>query len=95
MQVSDLVTNLTQQGVQIWADQDKLRMSAPKGVLTSQLRANIAARKLEVLSFLRQPKPCQTPTGLGLETLGRLIGCGGRPSNPSAFRSPVIEDPSV
>ncbi|MEM9905989.1 MAG: hypothetical protein AAF921_13295 [Cyanobacteria bacterium P01_D01_bin.44] len=92
MQVADLVTNLTQQGVQLWVDQDKLKINAPKGVMTSQLRADLAARKTEVLSFLRQPRGCKTAAGLSLETLGRLLGGGGKPgTHPSAFRPPVIE----
>lgn len=91
MQVSDLVTHLTQQGVQLWADQDKLKMNAPKGVLTSQLRADIVARKMELLSFLRLYRDSGTSTGLSLETLGRLLGNGSRRGNASVFKRPVID----
>jgi amino acid adenylation domain-containing protein len=40
-------------GVSLSAEGERLRLSAPKGVLTDNLRAQIAARKQELLEFLR------------------------------------------
>ncbi|MEO0853436.1 MAG: hypothetical protein AAFY15_08040, partial [Cyanobacteria bacterium J06648_11] len=89
MQVADLVSTLSDRGVQLWADRDKLKVNAPKGVLTSQLLQELATRKTEVLSFLRQPAGCAlTEAGLSADTLGRLIGGAGR--GDRAFKSPVI-----
>ncbi|MGA7937967.1 MAG: hypothetical protein WCA35_30745 [Kovacikia sp.] len=108
MNVADLVTHLNQQGVQLWAEQDKLKINSPKGILTSQLQADLVSHKTEILAFLREDggSICDTPTNLSLRTIGRLIGGflnrkpqdrGDRPSArsaSSAFKPPVI-DPMV
>ena len=39
--------------VRVWADGDQLRVNAPQSVLTAELRAELATRKVEILSFLR------------------------------------------
>ncbi|NDJ22077.1 non-ribosomal peptide synthase [Nostoc sp. B(2019)] len=98
MNVSELLTNLTQQGVQLWADNDKLRVNSPKGILTPQLQADITARKTEILSFLRENNDeCDTfipdGPGLSLQTIGRLLG-GFCQTSPIQFKSPII-DPNV
>lgn len=93
MNVSELLTNLTQQNVQLWADNDKLKINSPKGILTPQLQANIAAHKTEILAFLRgNDSAGDTSTGLSLQTIGRLIGGCDRAS--MQFKPPVI-DPQV
>ncbi|MBW4684583.1 MAG: non-ribosomal peptide synthase [Komarekiella atlantica HA4396-MV6] len=98
MNVSELLTNLTQQGVQLWADNDKLRVNSPKGILTPQLQADITARKTEIISFLRENNDeCDTfipdGPGLSLQTIGRLLG-GFCQTLPIQFKSPII-DPNV
>jgi len=95
MHVSELLTNLSQQGVQLWSDRDKLKINAPKGTLTPQIQADLAARKTEILAFLRESNDsaCQTSTGLSLQTIGRSIG-GFFPNSPQQFKSPII-DPKV
>ena len=40
--------------VELWAEGDRLRYSMPKGVLTPVLRAELTARKEEILALLRQ-----------------------------------------
>lgn len=95
MHVSELLTNLDRQGVQLWSDRDKLKINAPKGTLTPQLQADLIARKTEIIAFLREDKDSAgtTSTGLSLQTIGRLIG-GFSPSSASNFKSPII-DPQV
>lgn len=92
MNVSEFLTNLTDQGIQLWAEQDKLRINAPKGAVNSQLQADIKAYKTEILAFLRKnnDSSCQTDSGLSLQTIGRLIG-GFCESSPLQFKSPVID----
>ncbi len=41
--------------VRVWAEGDRLRCSAPRGVLTEQLTTELGARKAEVLALLRTP----------------------------------------
>jgi len=58
---SELLSDLTQQGVTLWADEDRLRFRAPEGVLTPVHRSMLADFKPEVLDVLRdRPKPTLT-----------------------------------
>jgi hypothetical protein len=92
MNVSDFVTNLNQQGVQLWADNDKLKINSPKGVLTPQIQTELAAYKTEILSFLRKNNDFsgRTSTGLSLQTIGRLLG-GYYERLAMQFKAPVID----
>ena len=92
MHVSELLTNLNQQGVHLWSDRDKLKINAPKGTLTPQLQADLLARKTEIIAFLRDDDDSggSTSTGLSLQTIGRLIG-GFSSSSSLNFKSPIIE----
>lgn len=106
MNVAELVTSLNQQGIQVWAEQDKLKIKSPKGTLTPQLQADLASCKTELLAFLNEDKDtsCSTPTKLSLQSIGRLIGGFFKqatqafdltPSNSlpvsSGFKSPVTD----
>ena len=95
MHVSELLTNLDRQGVQLWSERDKLKINAPKGTLTPQLQADLIARKTEIIAFLRKDNDCvgSTSTGLSLQTIGGLIGGLSRDSSLQ-FKSPII-DPQV
>jgi hypothetical protein len=98
MNASELLTNLTQQGVQLWVDNDKLNIRSPKGVITPELRAELATYKSEILAFLRDgdiavssaSKPLSQ--GISLQTIGRLIG--GFTGQSVGYIPPVI-DPKV
>ena len=54
MRTLELLSNLRRKGIEIWADCDRLRYNAPKGVLTPDLRKELADRKPEILALLRQ-----------------------------------------
>lgn len=92
MNVTKLLTNLNQKGVELWIDNDKLKINSPKGVLTQQVKSDIAAHKNEILAFLRdnQDSIGNTATGLSLQAIGRLIG-GFCPQASAEFKSPIIE----
>ncbi|MEO1387036.1 MAG: hypothetical protein AAFV85_06615 [Cyanobacteria bacterium J06634_6] len=83
MNVPELLTTLNSQGVRLWADQGKLRVNAPKGSLTPQLKSDIAVNKMEILRHLCSAKEpdAVTSSGLSLRTIGQLIG-GGKDSSP-------------
>lgn len=55
MSASQLLEYLTQKGVYLWAEGDKLRFHAPKGALTQELRDRLTAHKLELLAMLQTP----------------------------------------
>ncbi|MEU6701231.1 amino acid adenylation domain-containing protein [Pseudonocardia sp. NPDC046786] len=53
MDVVELVAELRGRGATLWADGGSLRFRAPRGVLTTELRESLTARKEEVLALLR------------------------------------------
>lgn len=96
--VSGLLDQLTQRGIQIWADDaGKLKIQSPKGMLTREIQSELAARKAEILEFLLQKTVASAETctigkhGLSLQTIGRLIGGYGRGEN---FHPPTV-DPAI
>lgn len=90
MNVAELIAELSAQGVELWSDRDKLKIKAPKGTISRQIQADLTAKKSEILALLRQDNNFDTPTGLSLTTIGRLLG-GFAPHNSSQFKSPVID----
>ena len=52
--ILEFLSTLRQLDVRVWADNGQLRASAPDGVLTPDLRAQLSARKAEILAFLQQ-----------------------------------------
>ncbi|MCP4659013.1 MAG: hypothetical protein GY856_26680, partial [bacterium] len=52
MTTEELLSRLRRLDVVLWAEGDRLRFSAPKEVLDSDLRGELAARKQEILAFL-------------------------------------------
>jgi hypothetical protein len=53
----DLLEELARQDIQVWSEGGNLRCSAPSHLMTPELRADLAAHKLELLSFLDQAPP--------------------------------------
>ncbi|WP_299487985.1 hypothetical protein [Acaryochloris sp. IP29b_bin.137] len=76
MNASELVTSLSQKGIRIWAENEKLNIRSPKGVVTPALRSEIAAHKTEILALLKQGDRQEIclENGLSLSTIGHLIG---------------------
>lgn len=54
MTIVELLSQLRNLDVYIRVDEGRLRINAPDGVLTSAMRAELAARKSEVIAFLEQ-----------------------------------------
>ncbi|NEQ49338.1 MAG: non-ribosomal peptide synthase [Leptolyngbya sp. SIO3F4] len=97
MNATDLLESLAQQGIQIWADENKLRINSPKGRLTPELCDRLTDQKTDLLHLLKQ-NTLKTVTeastssgeGISLATLGRLIsGCSQQKKQP--FKAPVID----
>ena len=94
MNVAELLEDLTQQGVQLRADNDQLRIHAPKGILTPAIRLKLAEQKAEILTFLQAKNGTVSDNyapsnrDITLSAIGRLIGgvCG-------KFQSPIIDPP--
>ncbi|MEM7344271.1 MAG: amino acid adenylation domain-containing protein [Chloroflexota bacterium] len=62
---NELLNQLTQQGIQLWAEGDKLKFKAPKGALTDEYRTLLKAHKVELLKILATPD--QVPLTPGQE----------------------------
>ncbi|NEP45558.1 MAG: hypothetical protein F6K35_42630, partial [Okeania sp. SIO2H7] len=54
MRIKELLNELSEKGVKLWADGEQLRIRAPKGVLTAERKEAIAKHKPEILWRLRQ-----------------------------------------
>jgi amino acid adenylation domain-containing protein len=54
MTVAELVSHLRGMDIRLRADGDRLRCSAPKGVLSDELRDQLSSRKAEILAWLRE-----------------------------------------
>ena len=54
MTVETLTMTLESQGVTLYLDEDALRFRAPKGVLTEELKQQIAAQRGEIIDRLRK-----------------------------------------
>ncbi|WP_375500591.1 hypothetical protein [uncultured Nostoc sp.] len=95
MNVSELLENLNHQGVQLWADNDKLKINSPKGLLTPEIRTELAERKTEILAFLQKTNDAASDSSttkaqdLSLQTIGRLIG--GYCLKITGFIPPIID----
>ncbi|MBE9189737.1 non-ribosomal peptide synthase [Gloeocapsopsis crepidinum LEGE 06123] len=93
MKPSELLDNLTQQGVQLQLNNDKLSIRSGKGVLSSEIRAALVAQKAEIMALLRQQEVATSSCGLehelSLSTIGRLIS--GSVQNATDFKPPVVD----
>ena len=95
MNVSELVNNLTQQGVELWIDDNKLGIRSPVGVLTPQLKDELSIYKTEIVDYLQEQKSDSSSSsscsqGISVATIGRLIG-GFDEKSMAEFKSPSIE----
>ena len=64
----EFLSKLHELGVELRVDGERLRLNAPKGVLSAALKEEIADRKEEILLFLRNVK--------GEESSGLVINSG-------------------
>ncbi|MBH8564119.1 non-ribosomal peptide synthase [Nostoc sp. CENA67] len=99
MNPSDFVINLTQQGVQLSVDNNKLNIRSPKGVITPEIQAELMTYKTEILALLRDVSRSNVDSsatdiplakGLNLQTIGRLIGESGDGLNQKC-KQPIID----
>ena len=80
MTIAEFISRLRRLDVKLWVQDDELRYSAPSGVVTSSLRAELAARKAELLPFLRTQAGTESPL-----TSGPSVAPVSRDTIPLAF----------
>ncbi|QKQ74159.1 hypothetical protein [Nostoc sp. TCL240-02] len=96
MNASDIVAKLTQQGVHLWVDNDKLKIRSPKGVITLEMQTEIVASKAEIVAFLHEMdvaadlSSVPLSQGLNLQTIGRLIA-GFSEQSTVEYKPPIID----
>ncbi|MCA2709692.1 MAG: amino acid adenylation domain-containing protein [Microcystis sp. M015S2] len=56
MKVGEFLAYLKGLDIKLWLEGEKLRFQAPKGVMTPEIKEEIAAKKPEILDFLRAAK---------------------------------------
>ncbi|NOK62225.1 MAG: amino acid adenylation domain-containing protein [Chloroflexi bacterium AL-W] len=59
MRTPELLAQLQRLGVHFWMDGERLRYTAPKGVITQEMRTELVSRKEDIMRFVR--KAAQTP----------------------------------
>jgi NRPS condensation-like uncharacterized protein len=52
--IADFLGNLEKQDIKVWVEGDRLRCNAPKGLLTPELRNELANHKSAIISYLQQ-----------------------------------------
>lgn len=54
MSLETFLAELNRAGVRLWMEGEKLRVAAPKGVLTAELKGRLSANKADIMAFLQQ-----------------------------------------
>lgn len=71
MTADELLRYLHKRDVELWADGDRLRYNAPKGVLTPLIRTELVNCKSEILAILRQTHMKARPSSPPLRPVSR------------------------
>jgi hypothetical protein len=96
MNASEILVKLTQQGVQFWIENNKLNIRSPKGIITPEIQAKIAAHKADILALLQEMNVTTKCTakhliqGVSLQTIGWLIS-GFSGESTMKYKPPVID----
>ena len=64
MTISEILVELSQQGIEVWVDNNNLLYRAPKGAFTPTLRAKISENKTELITLLEQQNQQSTVSAL-------------------------------
>ena len=75
MTIAEFLLMLRGRDIRVWLENDRLKVSAPEGSLTPEMRETLAGRKSEILDFLRRAKAL----GSGPRAIVPLRAEGTRP----------------
>jgi thioesterase domain-containing protein len=94
LNVAALLGKLVRRDIRLSAEGGQLRLNAPRGALTPELREALRARKAEILEFLREAERISSlpPAIVPLQPLGArppVFGIGGHNGDVHAFRDLV------
>ncbi|MDJ1172320.1 condensation domain-containing protein [Roseofilum sp. BLCC_M154] len=54
MNIKEFLYKISSQGIKVWAEGDELKVNAPKGSLTAEIRQTLSENKIELLQLLQQ-----------------------------------------
>jgi malonyl CoA-acyl carrier protein transacylase len=54
MNIKEFLYKISNQGIKVWAEGDELKVNAPKGSLTAEIREILSENKIELLQLLQQ-----------------------------------------
>ena len=80
MSAAEILAKLTQQGVLFWAENSKLNIRSPKGVITPEIQVEISTYKEDILALIQEMTVNNNYAGepliqgISLQTIGKLIG---------------------
>lgn len=62
MKLTEILSQISSQNIKLWTEGDELKISAPKGTLTKEIRDLLSQNKLELVGLLRQKSSNITAT---------------------------------
>ncbi|MCA1992517.1 MAG: condensation domain-containing protein, partial [Coleofasciculus sp. S288] len=71
MKIVEFLSYLRNLDIQVFVEGNRLRCNAPEGTLTPELRAELAERKAEIISFLQQANRTTSHTSTSLVPISR------------------------
>ncbi|MFM6252792.1 MAG: hypothetical protein ACKPEQ_27215, partial [Dolichospermum sp.] len=95
MNAAEILAKLTQQGVLFWAENSKLNIRYPQGVITPEIQLEIAKYKADILALIQEMNVTDNYNnqtlipGISLQTIGKLIG-GFSGESPIGYKPPII-----
>jgi len=95
MNAAEILAKLTQQGVLFWAENSKLNIRSPKGVITPEIQVEIATYKEDILALIQEMNVTNNYAhepliqGISLQTVSKLIG-GFSGESPTGYQPPII-----
>ena len=95
MNAAEVLAQLTQQGVLFWAENSKLNIRSPKGVITPEIQIEIATYKEDILALIQEMNVTSNYgyepliQGISLQTIGKLVG-GFSGESPTGYQPPII-----
>ncbi|MDZ8189313.1 MAG: amino acid adenylation domain-containing protein, partial [Nostoc sp. ChiSLP02] len=86
MDIKQFISDLTKQGVKLWVEGEQLRVNAPKGVLTPEIRDLLVKHKAELILLLHEKNVLAESTeGLTSDTDLPLIKAERQENLPLSF----------
>jgi thioesterase domain-containing protein/acyl carrier protein len=71
--IAEYLAHLAGLDIKIWLESGKLKLNAPDGVLTPELRAQLGARKQEIIDFLSRAAESGAPAPITVRTPGQAV----------------------